>query len=391
MGKDLKGRELGAGFSQRPDGRYVKQYRFNGKTKSVYGFSLKECRQKYDSVLVTISQGRYNDKICETLDTYFKRYLAYRHDIGDIKESTERNYKIWYHAYLSPILGSKRLDKICRADGKHVQSELRKNDRICAGTVNDLMDLLSTILKAAVNDELIPLNPIAGIPHVKEDKILTVAKTTHRALSIEEQQIFMEYAKKEWYGNLIDLLLRTGIRQGEARGLFWSDIDYENNVLHIQRTATVDVNGKLAFDTPKTTTSRRDIPLRPDIIEIFERQKKQNEAVFGKSGDKDSVVFKSVEGKVVSRNALKACFNHIAEMIQINEKSFERITPHALRATFATRAIENGMDPQTLKTLLGHNSFKMTMDLYVHVLPSTRQAEMDKIVTGFENPEQSCT
>lgn len=384
MGKDLKGKELGAGFSQRIDGRYIKQFRFNGKTKCVYGLSLKECRQKYEDTVVLINQGKYNDAGKITLDVYFKEYIEYRHKVHDIKESTERNYKIWYKSYLSPILGKTYLKRITRTDGKYVQAELMKNGRICAGTVNDLMDLLSSILNAAVNDELIPLNPITGIPHLKEAKSKVIS-TIHRALTVEEQALFMSYARKEWYGNLIALLLKTGIRQGEARGLFWSDIDLENNVLHIYRTATVDVDGKTVFNSPKTETSRRDIPLRKDIIEVLRRQKKQNEAIFGERKSDDEVVFRSVEGKVVSRNALKKCFDHIVKAINDDGINFERITPHALRATFATRAIENGMEPQVLKVILGHNSFKMTMDLYAHVLNNTKQMNMDRIATAFQD------
>lgn len=68
------------------------------------------------------------------------------------------------------------------------------------------------------------------------------------------------------------------------------------------------------------------------------------------------------------------------EKIELSQKiKIEHFTSHALRATFATRAIEQGMTPQTLKTIMGHSSYKMTMDLYAHVLPNTKQEEMKKI------------
>lgn len=57
--------------------------------------------------------------------------------------------------------------------------------------------------------------------------------------------------------------------------------------------------------------------------------------------------------------------------------------PHVFRHTFATRAIEAGMQPQVLKTILGHSSLAMTMDLYSHVLPDTKAEEMEKIANAF--------
>ena len=57
--------------------------------------------------------------------------------------------------------------------------------------------------------------------------------------------------------------------------------------------------------------------------------------------------------------------------------------PHVFRHTFATRAIEAGMQPQVLKTILGHSSLAMTMDLYSHVLPDTKADEMEKIANVF--------
>ena len=85
----------------------------------------------------------------------------------------------------------------------------------------------------------------------------------------------------------------------------------------------------------------------------------------------------------MSRDRLQAEINRIVKRIQAEEHDFSRITPHIFRHTFATRAIEAGMPPQVLKTILGHSSLAMTMDLYSHVLPDTKAAEMEKIAGAF--------
>ena len=76
--------------------------------------------------------------------------------------------------------------------------------------------------------------------------------------------------------------------------------------------------------------------------------------------------------------------NKVVKDIQQDYPDFERITPHTLRHTFATRCIENGMPPQVLKTILGHSKLGMTMDLYSHVLPNTKAEEIKKIGCLFE-------
>ena len=85
----------------------------------------------------------------------------------------------------------------------------------------------------------------------------------------------------------------------------------------------------------------------------------------------------------MSRDRLQAEINRIVNHIRADGHDFPRITPHIFRHTFATRAIEAGMPPQVLKTILGHISLAMTMDLYSHVLPDTKAAEMEKIAGAF--------
>ena len=100
--------------------------------------------------------------------------------------------------------------------------------------------------------------------------------------------------------------------------------------------------------------------------------------------DLNAYIFRTPEGGPISRERVQAELDRIIKAIQKENPDFKRFTSHCFRHTFATRAIENGMKPQTLKTILGHSSLAMTMDLYSHVLPSTKADEMEKISSAFK-------
>ena len=133
-------------------------------------------------------------------------------------------------------------------------------------------------------------------------------------------------------------------------------------------------------DTPKTRTSTRYIPLTAAITEHIEAQRKY----WGfKVVRMDQYLFCNENGDPISRERIQGEIDRIIKRIKSDGYDFPRITSHVFRHTFATRAIEAGMPPQVLKTILGHSSLAMTMDLYSHVLPDTKADEMQKIANVF--------
>ena len=94
-------------------------------------------------------------------------------------------------------------------------------------------------------------------------------------------------------------------------------------------------------------------------------------------------VFSSLSGEIVNNHAVNRAIRSTLKQLERKGKPMEHFTAHALRDTFATRYIEQGGNPQTLKTILGHSSLSMTMDLYSHVLPDTKQKEMNQLKIVF--------
>lgn len=208
----------------------------------------------------------------------------------------------------------------------------------------------------------------------------TGTKKERTAMTKEQQDLFMKYAEESYLYHFFSVMLRTGMRKGEMQGLKYSDIDKKQNVIHVRRTLKY-IEGKGYFeDTPKTRTSTRDIPLTAAITEHIEAQRKY----WGfKVVRMDQYLFCNENGDPISRERIQGEIDRIIKRIKSDGYDFPRITSHVFRHTFATRAIEAGMPPQVLKTILGHSSLAMTMDLYSHVLPDTKADEMQKIANVF--------
>ena len=190
----------------------------------------------------------------------------------------------------------------------------------------------------------------------------------------------MEYAKESYLYFFFAVMLRTGMRSGEIRGLKYTDIDKKAGVIHVVRTLKYIEGQGYLEDTPKTRTSTRDIPLTEDLLKYLDEQKNY----WGFRVERiDRYLFCNENGEALSRERVQGEIDRTIERIREAGHDFPRITSHVFRHTFATRAIESGMQPQILKTILGHSSLAMTMDLYSHVLPDKKAEEMQKIANAF--------
>ena len=117
-----------------------------------------------------------------------------------------------------------------------------------------------------------------------------------------------------------------------------------------------------------------------EVLKLLENQKNY----WGFKVEKiDRYLFCDADGNPINVHLLQAEIDKTVKRIHEDGKEFPRITSHVFRHTFATRAIEAGMQPQVLKTIMGHSSLAMTMDLYSHVLPDTKAEEMQKIANVF--------
>ena len=127
----------------------------------------------------------------------------------------------------------------------------------------------------------------------------------------------------------------------------------------------------------------RDIPITNTIKEILKSQKEKIRLLHGNVINFNQRIFESNYGRLVYNAAVNKAITETLKRINKEKTVIEHFSSHAFRDTFATRYIEQGGSPQVLKTILGHNSLTMTMDLYSHVLPNTKQKEMEQVKIVF--------
>lgn len=361
---------LGAGTRKRADGTFEKRFTVGGRRYSVYGNSVKEISQKEQEIRKKIEAGIYTDNRNLTLDQYFNEWLINKRT--GTKGNTLKTYKSYYYKHISPRIGGRKVQQIERREILNLQRDV--SEGLAAATCNGVMRTIKTVLNDAVHDEIILKSPAEGIKALKESK--RAVETYHRALTEQEQKDFMQEMAKDYYYEFVSLLLCTGMRIGEASALLWSDIDYKQNVIHVTKTATFDENGAMSIGSPKSKAGKREIPLNDTIKGILSSQRKKLGNIRSIDGDR---VFMSVYGTTVHNHAINRAISSALVRLKEQGRPIEHFTAHALRDTFATRYIEQGGSPQTLKVILGHSSLSMTMDLYSHVLPNTKQKEMDKL------------
>ena len=175
------------------------------------------------------------------------------------------------------------------------------------------------------------------------------------------EQAVLNDKKDKLYG--IILCLYSGLRIGELIALQWSDIDFAKGILTVSKSCHDGKDG-LVIDEPKTATSRRTIPLPNKFRPVVK--------ILNKRSDSDFVV--SSHGKPVSVRSYQRSFELLLKKLDIPHRGF-----HSLRHTFATRAIECGMDVKTLSEILGHKNPTVTLNRYAHSLMEHKQDMMNRL------------
>lgn len=306
----------------------------------------------------------------EWLNIWLENYVK-----PSAKARTIDSYERIIQKQISESLGKMELMDITAMDIQLFVTELLKSGNratkkgLAASSVNTVITVIQSSLKTAMILGYIHKNVAEGIkrPKIKGKEIT--------CFSIQEQkkieQAVLTDNRSKMFG--VVLCLYTGLRIGELLALTWEDIDLQRGVITVNKTChdgmTENGFGRI-LDEPKTQYSKRNIPIPKQLLTAIKRLKRT---------EKTEYVI-SFCGHPLTIRSYQRSFALMLEKIGVKHKNF-----HSLRHTFATRALECGMDVKTLSEILGHKSATVTLNRYAHSLIEHKQNMMNKLGKLFEN------
>ncbi|MDR3120055.1 MAG: site-specific integrase [Clostridiales bacterium] len=373
---------------QRPDGRWEARVTVgrnpNGsqKQRSFYGRTRKEVHEAAIAAQNDLNNGVYTSPskmtVGEWLDVWFREYV-----LPLKRPSTARGYDDIITLHLKPELGTTPLREL---RPEHLQALYNQKIRggLSPRTVQHINAMLNAALGQALKNGLLTQNicRLVALPKVEPKKISFFTR--------EEQRLFLEAAADHPLGLAFEMCLATGLRQSELLGLRWSDLQTDgqtdgkilrvNNTIMRQRTFRSDgKRGRTAIveGRPKTTAGVREIPLSPLVcakLEAHRRRRLEYRLSIGELWNETGFIFTSEVGTPIEPRRLLKMFHAV-----LMKAGLKKAGLHTLRHTFATRAVEAGMNIKILSTVLGHKDIATTLNLYVHASDQEKQSEMKKL------------
>lgn len=360
------------------EGRFVRGRNTDGKLCYGYvsGDTEAECTAKRDLAAKAFAeeqkQAGMNNRLL--FSAVAAQWLASESRIK--KDSTICKYRNNLNIHLNPRFGDKIFSDIRREDVVEYIVELRNKDSnhgaMSTNTIKSIISVFRAVVAYGKSQYHLPAADFTGLFTGAAEDIPC------RLLTENEEAVLLEYILSELDSEKMGILLvlYTGLRLGELCALRWDDIDFKEKTLtvhstmkRIQTPQSPDHKSKVVVTLPKSRKSIRTIPLHEDILELLKKRAGKGSAFF----------LTGKENIYIEPRTMQNRFKAIIRAAGIAEANF-----HALRHTFATRSVENGIDVKILSEILGHASVRITLDRYVHPSAEQKRKSMNSL-PGFRN------
>lgn len=372
MGKDLRGRNLPAGICQRKDGYFTARF------KNKAGRRVEKYFKKVGDAKKWLEEAKYEDNhdvfvaTSEmTVDSWFDYWLN-NIKKPTVRRNTIRNINDRYRINIRPVIGKMLLNEVKPLHCQRVLNNM-KND-YAGSTIEQARNALSGMFYYAYINNMIRTNPVnknVKLPKEVDKKV--------RFLDLQEQELFLEEAKKCSNYYQFIFVLQTGLRTGELIGLKFEDLDFENRTITIKRSMEFRYGDKeFVVGPPKSKHGYRTIPMTDTAYDILAVKAGERETRLVADDKYLDFVFLNRKGTPTKNSAYDTTLYKICKKAGI-----KTISMHTLRHTFATRCIEAGVRPKALQEVLGHSKIGITMDIYVHSTTQEKEKELKKFGDSF--------
>lgn len=373
----------GENIYKRNDGRWEGRVKkSDGKYKYIYAKSYKEIKEKKKVFLENVineSNKHINDKVCAS--EAFSNWLK-SDEINYLKPSTYESYYRCTSLYIIPFFTALENDIITEISTKQFINSINDNERLSEAYKRKIIAIFKISLKGIIDD-----------PEFLEQllKNLKVKKSNYMKRPIEVFSVYEQRLVEKEILKLNDirtlgilLCFYTGIRLGELCALRWEDIDFDTEIMTIINSVARIKNfnddnckfmTKLSVSMPKSRSSIREIPLPVFFKEYFLQHK----------GNDNDYIFTG-KNKPLDPRTEQRVFKRLLKNSGVKDRKF-----HAIRHTFATRALENGVDIKTLSEILGHSSPIISLKVYAHSLMECKIEAIKKLDNLYKNNNDICS
>lgn len=377
--KDMKGRILRRGESQRKDGRYCFKYvDARGKTRSVYSWTLTTHdftpkRKRSGPCLRELEQRIQRDlfdNVAPENMTVLELATKYTETKTAVRPTTRTGYKTVLNFLADNEFGGRRISDITTLDAKEWLISLQRDRGKRYSSIHTIRGVLRPAFQLAEEDDLIRRNPF----NFELATILVNDQVAREALTPKQERRFLDFVRSDShysrYHDAFYILLNTGLRISEFCGLTAEDIDFERGSVCVSKQLQRSSDMRYYIERPKTSSGVRYVPMSEGVAECFRRvvanrpKPPIEPVVDGVSG------FLFLDKNQMPRVALhwEKYFQYaVAKHNRIYKDELPKITPHVCRHTFCSKMARKGMDPVKLKYVMGHSDIDVTYNTYTHL------------------------